>query len=110
MPKQGVVEVSGLPAAPLAASAHFLAQFVPQIRGLMRTGDVVAVLPYADHSHASWRLAAIQELAREAAPFRVNCVEGDDQHAVSEVLGYLQSAPGVTGQILTVDAKQEKRG
>ncbi len=103
MPNQGVIEVTGLPDAPMDAAAHFHADFVPRARSMMVDGDVAVIFPAADHTHSAWRLAAIQELAREAAPFRVNGIAGDDAQDISETLFYLQSAGGVTGQILAMD-------
>jgi hypothetical protein len=50
-------------------------------------------------------LAAVQELAREAAPKRVNGIAGDDPRAIAETLVYLAAAPGITGQLLAVDGK-----
>ncbi len=102
MANQGIVEVEGLPEHPLDAAAHFLDQFVPKVRSMATSGDVVVILPPADHTHAAWRLAAVQELAREAVPNRVNAVEGEDEAAVSDTLYYLQSADGVTGQVFTL--------
>ena len=76
---------------------------MPQIRA---TGDDCAVLfDHADHSHHAWRLAAVQQLARDAAPARVNAVVGNDDAAIAELLAYLAAAPGVTGQLLAVAAE-----
>ena len=93
-----LIDAAGLPGSPLDAAAEFHAAIVPQVRSA--TGDVVLAFDPADHSHRVWRLAAIQELAREAAPRRVNAVIGAAQAAV---LKYLATAPGVTGQMLQVD-------
>jgi hypothetical protein len=99
-----------LPAEPLDAAAHFHARLLPSARDLLaRGGDLAVVFNAADHTHAAWRLAAIQELAREAAPLRVNAIVGDEETAVRETAAYLDSAPGVTGQILTVDAISGER-
>ena len=97
-----LVEVTGLPAAPIDAAAAFHRDFAPQVRSYAREGDVAVVFDHADHTHRGWRLAVVQELAREAAPRRVNAIEGEDERYVSELLYYLQSAPGVTGQLLEV--------
>ena len=93
-----LIDAAGLPGSPLDAAAEFHAAIVPQVRSA--TSDVVLAFDPADHSHRVWRLAAIQELAREAAPRRVNAVIGAAQAAV---LKYLATAPGVTGQMLQVD-------
>ena len=89
MANQGVVEVVGLPEAPIDAAAQFHAACVPQVRDIMAIGDVVVVFEQAGFMHRAWRLAAIQELAREAAPMRVNGIEGDDTPDVSETLAIL---------------------
>jgi hypothetical protein len=39
--------------------------------------------PPANHEHRGWRLAAVQQLAREHAPRRVNAVETDDEEALA---------------------------
>ncbi len=105
MAGQGVLEVTGLPDAPLDAAAAFHGEYLARARGLAGDGDLVVVFAPADHAHHGWRLAAVQELAREMAPNRVNGVVGEDAGEVSEVLFYLQSAGGVTGQLLQVDGK-----
>jgi hypothetical protein len=65
--------------------------------------DLLLVFPLADHTHRSWRLAAVQELARKAAPLRVNGVAADSETAISSALSYLAKAPGVTGQYWLLD-------
>jgi len=61
------------------------------------------IFPPADHTHRAWRLAAVQELAREAAPLRVNAVASDDPAAIESALAYIENAPGLTGQYLALD-------
>ena len=51
----------------------------------------------------SWRRAAVEALAREAAPNRVNGVAGAEGEAVDQTCAYLAAAPGVTGQLLQTD-------
>lgn len=100
---QEVIRLENLPAAPLEAAATFydwLTSFREQLTGIEA---LVLVFAPADHSHDTWRLAAIQELAREAAPGRVNGIVGSDREAIREVMEYLSLAHGITGQILTVD-------
>ncbi|WP_340589397.1 Rossmann fold domain-containing protein [Erythrobacter alti] len=94
-----VVEARGLPAAPLDAAAEFAARYFPILRGY---GSCMVILDHADHTHDSWRKAAIEELAREAAPGRINAVVGSESGAIAQVLKYLDDAPGVTGQIFTL--------
>jgi short chain dehydrogenase-like protein len=98
---QAVLRVAGLPDAPLDAAAAFHAEHLPQARALLADADtLVLVFQPAGHAHRAWRLAAVQELAREAAPKRVNGIAGADEAAVGETLAFLEAAPGVTGQLL----------
>jgi hypothetical protein len=64
--------------------------------------DLVLIFSPASHDHRSWRLAAIQDLARAAAPTRVNGIVGSDEQAIAATLAWLDEAPGVTGQLLSV--------
>ncbi|MXO60272.1 hypothetical protein GRI89_12060 [Altererythrobacter salegens] len=64
--------------------------------------DLVIVFPPATHEHRGWRLAAVQNLARVAAPLRVNGIAANDETAIARTLAFLQDAPGVTGQVLEV--------
>ncbi len=101
----GVVDATGLPATPLDAAAQFHARIVAVVRkAMVPDGDVAIVFDPADHTHSAWRLAAIQELAREAAPGRVNGVaaQPSNPEGTAEVLRFLHANPGVTGQLLTV--------
>lgn len=100
-----VLHVTGLPPAPLDAAAQFHAEHLPKIRAAAKTGSSLAVLfpPAPDHSHRNWRLAAMQELAREAAPARVNGLEGGSRAAIEEAQSYLASAPAITGQLMALD-------
>lgn len=103
-----VLLISSLPDAPLDAAAEFFARHVPQIREDLRGLDgstLTIVFEPAGHEHRAWRLAAIQELAREATPNRVNGIVGRDEAAIAETAEYLAAAPGVTGQLLSVDGK-----
>lgn len=100
---QTVLRVDGLPDAPLDAAAAFHSQHLAKVRAALVAGDTVAlVFPPAGHEHRGWRLAAVQELAREAAPKRVNAVAGSDEDSIDEALAFLAEAPGITGQLLAV--------
>lgn len=104
--EQAVLRVEGLPEAPLDAAAVFLAQWLPQARAALQDSDtLVLAFDPAGHEHRAWRLATVQELAREAAPKRVNAIVGEDEAAIAETLAYLAAAPGVTGQLLAVHGK-----
>ena len=110
---QTVIAMFDLPDAPLDAAASFYAENVSMARellsgeaalpGLAEELDALAfVFPSAGKEHQGWRLAAIQALAREAAPKRVNGVVGDDRDAIDETTAWLAAAPGITGQLLSV--------
>jgi hypothetical protein len=101
-----VFNVTQLPARPLDAAATFHGDIAHSIRQDLKNADeqldrVILFAP-AGHEHAGWRIAAVQELAREAAPARVNAIVGEAADAIEQVMDYLDSAPGVTGQVLQV--------
>jgi hypothetical protein len=100
-----IVEARDLPDDPLDAAEAFHARIGPEIRRAIRGGDLPVALVFAsaDYTHRGWRLAAVQALAREAAPGRVNAVAGDDERAIAATVRWLAQAPGITGQLLAVD-------
>ena len=98
-----IVRVGPLPEAALEAAAEFHAQVLPTLIPPHPGEDLVLVFPPAPYDHDRWRLAAVQNLARAAAPARVNAIVGDDEAAIAETLAYLEGAPGVTGQLLAVE-------
>jgi hypothetical protein len=109
--RQAVLRVEGLPEAALDAAAAFHADWMPRARGELAASEaLVLVFSAAAYDHRGWRLAAVQDLAREAAPTRVNAVAGDDQAAVSATVEWLARAPGITGQLLAVDGKFAANG
>ena len=102
----GWICARGLPDIPLDAAAEFHARIVPDVRQAMaRSGDIVICFDPADHAHKAWRLAAIQNLAREGASgCRVNglVASSSDLAGTAETRQFLQQAAGVTGQLLEV--------
>lgn len=100
-----LVRVGDLPGAPLAAAAAFHATVLPQIVAELGSGaeSLTLVFAPADHTHRTWRLAAVQELARAAAPRRLNALASDDERAIAAAACYLAAAEGVTGQLLALD-------
>ena len=101
---QAVLVAGAQAPAPLDAAAAFHTVDLPRARALLANGGDLAIrFPLADHPHRAWRLAAVQELAREAAPQRVNGVEGHDDPATSATIAWLADAPAITGQLLSVD-------
>ena len=98
---QAVLRMDALPDSPLDAAAEFHEIYLAQARAALEGADALAlVFPAAPHPHRAWRLAAVQELAREAAPARVNGVEGGGDGETAAVLSWLDGAPGITGQLL----------
>jgi hypothetical protein len=93
-----VLRVGALPDEALAAAATFYGQVPPGI-----SEDMVLIFPPADHTHRSWRLAAVQSLARENAPFRINALVGESEGAIAAAVAWLGSAGGVTGHLLELD-------
>lgn len=100
-----VLEVQPLPDLPSAAAALFHLDFLPSAAALLDNGAQCLTLVFtaADHTHRGWRLAAVQTLAREHAPGRVNALAGGNAAAVAAALAYLGAADGVTGQYLPLD-------
>ncbi|HOB14209.1 MAG TPA: hypothetical protein PK680_11210 [Novosphingobium sp.] len=90
---------------PSLAVAQFHAQYLPQIAVILGQGDGALTLtfPPADHTHRAWRLAAVQSLAREYAPIRVNAICGGSDAARAAAIAYLDRADGLTGQYLPLD-------
>lgn len=100
-----LVRVGPLPESPLDAAGRFHAEVLPQIRDVAATSDHVTVaFGPADHTHRSWRLAAVQGLAREFAPVRINAIAAQGEAAILAAESYLARSPGVTGQYLILDA------
>ena len=101
------IDIRGLPTTPLDAAAEFYANELPEIRDdsdILEQHDLVIVFEPAGDEHHAWRLAAIQELARDMAPRRVNGIVGADASAILETIAYLDVAPGVTGQLLSLQS------
>jgi hypothetical protein len=101
-----LVQVTGLPEAPLDAAAAFYRDWLPLIEaGLAASEDESTVLVFApaDHSHRGWRLAAVQELARAHAPRRINALVCDAEPGVIAARGLLDVCQGITGQLLALD-------
>jgi hypothetical protein len=100
---QAVLRIEGLPAGALDAAAAFHAEWLGQARQTLAVHEALAlVFPAATYDHRGWRLAAVQDLAREAAPRRVNAIAGNDARAIAATADWLEQAPGVTGQLLAV--------
>ena len=98
------LQVPPLPDLPSAAAAAFHRDVMPEAGLQLRNADCLTLMfSPADHTHRGWRLAAVQSLAREHAPARVNAIAGGGAAAVATALAYLEAAGGVTGQYLPLD-------
>jgi hypothetical protein len=99
-----LLRVEALPGDALAAAARFHAEVLPKALAELKRGETLTlVFAPADHTHRAWRLAAVQGLAREFAPVRVNALAAADERAIAATLAYLETAQGVTGQLLRLD-------
>lgn len=100
---QRQLEIGLLPDLALDAQTAVIALHLEAARALLADPQATALailLPPAAHDHRDWRLALARDLAREAAPKRVNIVSGHPGEARNAVLRFLADAPGVTGQYL----------
>lgn len=100
---QRQLDVGVLPDAALDAAGAFMAVHLAAARALLAdpaTSALAIVLLPASYDHRDWRLALARDLAREAAPARVNIVAGHPGAALAATLRFLSDAPGVTGQYL----------
>ena len=102
--------VGPLPDDPLAAAAKFHADWLPRVLALLDSGEPLVTLVFAPArpgptglAHAGWRESAVQLLARERTPARINAVCGDDPAAISATAAFIAQAPGLTGQYLVLD-------
>ena len=103
---QRQLEVGLLPDSALDAAGAFMAFNLAAARAVLAepgTSALAIVMPPAGPDHRDWRLALARDLAREAAPRRVNVVAGREGAARAEALRFLANAPGVTGQYLVCD-------
>lgn len=100
---QRQIEVTALPDGPLDAAGAVMAFHLEPARAALadpETTALVIILPPAGHDHRDWRLALARDLAREAAPKRVNLLAGAEGEARAAALRFLADAPGVTGHYL----------
>ncbi|MCZ8325983.1 MAG: hypothetical protein O9283_12040 [Sphingomonadaceae bacterium] len=95
------VRITGLPDDPLDAAAAFHADWTSRLRAA--EADLLLAFPAADHTHRGWRLAALQMLARAIIPRRINAVSGGSDTAIGAAADYLARAPGLTGQLISLD-------
>ena len=99
-----LLRIGALPDEAIAAAAEFHAAVLPRVLAELESRQALTlVFAPADHTHGAWRLAAVQGLARQHAPGRVNALASDDETAIAAALKYLAAAEGVTGQYLPLD-------
>jgi hypothetical protein len=97
------LDVGPLPDHALDAAAAFMALHLETARAILTEPDCTAIaiiLSPAAYDHRDWRRALARDLARGAAPKRVNIVAGHPSEAREATLRFLADAPGVTGQYL----------
>ncbi len=100
------IAIDDLPDAPLDAAATFHAEYVTGVLKQANSVDVmVLIFPPADHAHHGWRLASVQDLARTAAPVRVNAIVGADDAGIAKAADWLETAPGITGHVLRIEGE-----
>ena len=78
----GLLRVESLPDEALRPPpAAFHADMLPKVRAALAEAPEYLTLIFApgDHTHVGWRLAAVQQMARESVPVRVNAVASDDE-------------------------------
>lgn len=100
------LEVGLLPEGALDAAGAFMALHLAKARAILAepgTTALAIVFPPAPHNHRDWRFALARDLAREAAPKRVNVVAGTPGAARTATLRFLADALAVTGQYLSCD-------
>ncbi len=104
-----LIRIAALPGDAMVASAEFHTKWLPVLRADLASSSLPCIVLFqpADHTHRGWRLAAIQGLAHEYAPLRVNAIESADEAAIAATEAYLASAPGLTGQLLRLDGAGE---
>jgi len=97
------LDIGLLPDTALDAAAAFMALHREAARALLAEPECTAlaiILLPAPYNHRDWRQALARDLAREAAPKRVNVIAGAPGEARAASLHFLSDAPGVTGQYL----------
>ena len=100
-----LLPVGPLPDDPIAAAAAFHADWVPRVLAALDGGAEVVTLVFAPAglAHVGWREAAVQLLARERTPARINAIAGDEPDGISATAEFIDAAPGLTGQYLVLD-------
>ena len=101
-----LLHVGPLPDDPLAAAAAFHADVLPRVLAELAAGVPLLTLVFAPagHPHRAWREAAIQTIARERAPARINAIASAEEPAIAAAAAYVAAAPGLTGQYLVLDS------
>ena len=100
-----LLRVGSLPDDPLAASAAWHAEVLPQVLRVLDDGTSALTLVFtsADYAHRDWRRAVVATLARERAPARINAIAADDEAAIAAAERYLASAEAITGHYVSLD-------
>lgn len=101
---QDVLHIEGLPDAALDAAAEFHRTHLPMIRARLAANpeSLVLIFSRSEDDHRGWRLSAVQQIAREAAPGRVNAIAGGDDAGLAAALQWIAHSPGITGQLFAL--------
>ena len=113
-----LIRVEGFGLSPLDAAARFYAEVAPRLLGGVarpvgdgpdlarhdQTGALTLLFAPTDHTHRGWQEAAVASLARSLAPRRINAMVGDDPAAIAAMLGFLEGAEALTGQLFPLDS------
>jgi hypothetical protein len=96
------IDLGALPPDPLDGAARFFADHLGDAKAAARAGDVIFIFAPSDLRGREWRQGAVRDLARHAAPHRVNAVEGDAGAALEQAIDWLEGASAITGHYLVL--------
>ena len=102
------MRISPLPASATMAAREYYGIWAGKVdRALSQTDDCLTLhFDPAEDDHKAWRRAVVADLARCHAPLRINAIAGSDGPAVVNAIAWLERAPGITGQLFTVDSQR----
>lgn len=102
------MRISPLPASATKAAREYYGIWAVQVDRALSGIDDCLTLHFdpAEADHKAWRRAVVADLAREHAPVRINAVVGSDGSGVARAIAWLERAPGITGQLFTVDSQR----
>ena len=100
------MRISPLPASATMAAREYYGIWAGKVdRALSETDDCLTLhFDPAEADHKAWRRAVVADLAREHAPVRINAIAGSDGPGAARAIAWLERAPGITGQLFSVDS------